>query len=1447
MWFLRPLGFVGLIILPLILALYLFKNKQKNINVSSAFLWAAAQQDRSAQTSIQRIKKSLLLFLQLLAALLCVFALTRPYIRAENDVNNYKIVIDNSLSMSADEGGKTRLDMAKAGAVDLVRGSAGGSTFSVITINGRQDCLVSSSDNKRDVIEKINAVGQSYLPVDYSLVPEPNENENLVLFSDTGGDTEGVSFYTYGTAFDNCGIISLTADDDGKKVSVLGKVKNFGSNTVKKHLSVYADEKLYDTEELTIAPDETKDIIFTQINSGAKQIKAQLDEPDRFTCDDTRCAVIGKDSRIKVFFGAENEFIARVLSVMPSVELYRSKDGTSSTTGCDLYVYEGKVPDNLPADGHILIIDPDENSLFKVDGETQASNLRCGSTSVMELTNKPDFSILKSKKITLPDWGEAIVTCDETPLIFAGSRDKQKIMVIGFDLANSDLPLKTDFPVLIYDMMNAFFPSGAVEGGSAEVGTAVKAAVSPLADEAYIITPDESEKKIAPPFPAADFTADTTGIYTLKQIIDGKAVYEPFAVNIAYTDEQYFNYDTEGKTSDATGVRAKYNYGLSWIFLLLAAALLAGEFALYIYKNKKRLTLTDAILRAMVLILVVSAIFEPRIKLPSKGITTVFALDVSDSMSQNTDKALQFINESLKNRKKDDYSAFVTFGKNGDIISSADDSAKVQKYTIGSFPDKTATNIEAGAQTAASLFKEGTGRRIVLFTDGSENSGDILSFVRNMKADGVEFKTVGYDNTIADEVQLTAIKVPEFITSDTCNAEITIDSTAAQDTVLKLYVNGSEAYNSNVSLSKGQNSYIVNCPVKDKGNIEFKAVVEPQNDKFYQNNAAYAHSTVKDVPKVLLLEWENSGDRLYELIKSGGVSVDRKTVNAAEGTLDALNGYEAVVLADCPYDEMSESFVTALEGYVKNSAGGLFVTAGENSMAPGGYKDTVLEKIMPVNMDMSDEDNKKNTAMVMVMDRSGSMEWSQYGVSKLELVKEAMVRSVQTLDSGDSVGIIAFDSEPQWVAELQTLTASTKGIENKVYSINSGGGTSILPALNEAVQKLTDYDADSKHIILMTDGQDSGSGYDNAINTAKSNGITVSTVAVGSDSDTSLLKQIAQSAGGRYYYTDEFSDLPKIFERETQISNRKYINNEDFYPTVSKVNDLLKGVDNMPQLNGYIACDKKSQADTVLTHNGEEPLLAKWQYGLGHTAVFSVDIDNQASGFIAAEEGQRIIKNTLASVMRSRSFGDIKTDIRAVGNKKIITVQTGDSSVFSISSTLEGEGYSASPVFEQVKAGVFEAKCDVAKAGNYVLNLSLKDDKGERYAGSILSVPYSDEYSIAQLKGGADKLKALYDNTEMVDSPQGIFTKLDNSVSGKTGISLYLIILAMVLFFAELVLRRFRPKLKLKSKTVEQQEEKEHEKKAPEPKPEPQQQPQVQQNAVTTSSMLLKNKHKRDK
>ena len=188
----------------------------------------------------------------------------------------------------------------------------------------------------------------------------------------------------------------------------------------------------------------------------------------------------------------------------------------------------------------------------------------------------------------------------------------------------------------------------------------------------------------------------------------------------------------------------------------------------------------------------------------------------------------------------------------------------------------------------------------------------------------------------------------------------------------------------------------------------------------------------------------------------------------AEGlprTLSELQKFDCVILSNIPATSMTMQQMEILRTYVEDLGGGLVMIGGDQSFGLGGYYKTTLEEILPVRSNFDKEKEKPSLAMVLVIDKSGSM-----GGQKMEQAKDAAKAAVELLAPKDKVGVIAFEGDVFWIADVQP--ASNKAsIIDKISAIEAGGGTVMGPPMEAALEALQQTVAKLKHVILLTDGE----------------------------------------------------------------------------------------------------------------------------------------------------------------------------------------------------------------------------------------------------------------------------------------------------------------------------------------------------------------------------------------
>jgi hypothetical protein len=187
-------------------------------------------------------------------------------------------------------------------------------------------------------------------------------------------------------------------------------------------------------------------------------------------------------------------------------------------------------------------------------------------------------------------------------------------------------------------------------------------------------------------------------------------------------------------------------------------------------------------------------------------------------------------------------------------------------------------------------------------------------------------------------------------------------------------------------------------------------------------------------------------------------------------------------------------------------------------------------------------------------------------------------------------------------------------IKRLVAGITPDGGTQIAPALTEAFKKIVPVKATFKHIVLLTDGI---SEEGDSISLAKEAGaqrVTISTVGLGQDVNKGYLEKVAQFSKGKSYFLTDPSGLEQILLRDVMEFTGSTAVEKPTQPILVRAAEVLEGtgVDKAPNLKGYVKYEAKPSADVLLNVPGEkanttDPLLARWQYGLGRVSVFTSD------------------------------------------------------------------------------------------------------------------------------------------------------------------------------------------------------------------------------------------------
>jgi hypothetical protein len=312
----------------------------------------------------------------------------------------------------------------------------------------------------------------------------------------------------------------------------------------------------------------------------------------------------------------------------------------------------------------------------------------------------------------------------------------------------------------------------------------------------------------------------------------------------------------------------------------------------------------------------------------------------------------------------------------------------------------------------------------------------------------------------------------------------------------------------------------------------------------------------------------------------------------------------------------------------------------------------------------------------------------------------------------------------------------------------------------------------------------------------KAEGITLSAVSVGQDSDKVLLKRLAEDSGGRYYYSDEFTDLPKIFTKETFMAGKKYINDEEFYPVIGSGGSILQGISELPSIGGFINSTGKPRADVTLYAKDKAPLLASWQYGLGRSIAYLSDYNGHwSSKLINTDEGVRLFRNMMSYALRKQVGSDITVAVEPMGDKSRILVGLP---YLSEEKTIEAK--IISPDMTQTDAqlkivspGKYEGEIPVSDTGAYIMNLETLVNQEEGVIVTGFNIPYSPEYDIRNIAQGKVKLMKIAELTggRFIENMDDVFEPLPQRVYESYNIGGIILILAIILLLMDIASRRF--------------------------------------------------------
>jgi Ca-activated chloride channel homolog len=615
------------------------------------------------------------------------------------------------------------------------------------------------------------------------------------------------------------------------------------------------------------------------------------------------------------------------------------------------------------------------------------------------------------------------------------------------------------------------------------------------------------------------------------------------------------------------------------------------------------------------------------------------------------------------------------------------------------------TDIARGLRLALNCGASDERRTIYVLSDANFNRGTWPA--AGAATTGAQVHLIVLDRPPPPEVAASDLGVPSSVRVDQgFSAEVRIASTVETPAELRVFKDGYLQQERQVSLRAGENVFRVpGLYFREKGFHAVEMSVKAAQDTQLANNRARALVVVPGEARVLYVDRDiEQIPYLKGALELEGIQVEARSAAGVPQNLSDLLSFDAFVLCNVPADRLSMRQMQMIRTYVQDFGGGFVMVGGDESFGLGGYYNTPIEEILPVKMPIQKDVLRPSLAVMLVIDKSGSMEGA-----KIQLAKRAALATAEAINPRDLIGVIGFDGEARVLLDL-TPAGDQATIAAHIAGLEAGGGTFLYPALQQAHEDLTNSNARRKHVIVLSDGQTQGFGYEELVSNMAADAITLSTVGIGDGADMNLMEAMATAGGGRTYFTNDFNTIPQIFTREALRASRSMLIERLVQPAVVSRDASLDEIDTdeLPVLTGYVATTPKPSARTLIVSDSGDPILAKWRVGLGRTAAFTSEPKPRwAEDWVEWEDFAKFWSQLVRSVTGqdlAQSF-QIEATHRLDGADAILCADVRDTAgVFADGLTLELSTFAPSgrstplPVSRQ-GPGLYEARVPDFKYG----------------------------------------------------------------------------------------------------------------------------------------------------
>ena len=766
---------------------------------------------------------------------------------------------------------------------------------------------------------------------------------------------------------------------------------------------------------------------------------------------------------------------------------------------------------------------------------------------------------------------------------------------------------------------------------------------------------------------------------------------------------------------------------------------------LFVYFWRGRAAGIGGFVRVAILATIVVIAAVPLAPLGGRGVDVVVVADLSRSMPADSRARILEIVELLEDRRAaGDRVGIVVFGRDARIERLPEEFGEAAAFVQEL--DRDGSDLGGAIGVAASLIPRERPGRLIVLSDGEANGTPAEAAAYEAASRGLPIDFRLFSRGEAADVAVESLDLPGTVDErEPFQFTASVRSDRSVDGEAVLLRDDVEIARVARTFHPGTTQLTFRDVLERPGVARYRVQLATAGDRVPENNAGEGAVRVDAPAAILLVNASGAPDNFSRALSAGKLRVTTIAPSAMPRELAGLLAYRAVILENVPAGQLGPQALQSLAHFATELGGGVLVTGGAGSFGVGGYFKSVLDPHLPVSMELKNEHRKLSLAMVVVLDRSGSMAVpTGDGRTKMDLANAGTCAAIETLGPVDEVGVIAVDSAAHVISPL-TSAADKDRVCNDVRRIQSeGGGIFTYTALVTAAKMVQESEKGTRHIVLFADAADAEEpgDYQRLLATLGSIGITVSVIGLGSetDPDAAFLKDVAARGQGRLHFAATADDLPRLFAQEAITVARSSFVTE---PTAARALPDLVLLGDLPPspfpgVDGYNLTYLRPGATmgVVTTDEYQAPLLAFWHRGLGRFAALTAEADGKYSQrFNAWKDFQGFTVGLARWLLGGEPPSGVLATIDRAGGHGVVRVEldpsrvrTGSAEVRAATASIvaPGGGKPQQLPLSWVGDDTLEARFPLQQAGLYLGAAQLST--GAVLPLAPLSLPYSPEF-----------------------------------------------------------------------------------------------------------------------